>query len=145
MNKESLKILSDLNKAIKMGEDSYAVVIQKADDEKFKKLLKKQSKKYEEFLEDVHEKYEELDKEPKDTPPLQKVMGWTGIQMNTLMDSSNSHISEMLIEGSIMGYIECHKLLNSNPDMEENLSQKITSFCDLQVSIIKELTPYLRK
>ena len=47
MDKDNLKILNDLNKAIKMGEDSYAVVIEKSDDEKFKKVLKKQSKAYE--------------------------------------------------------------------------------------------------
>lgn len=145
MDKDNLKILNDLNKAIKMGEDSYAVVIEKSDDEKFKKVLKKQSKAYEKFLENVHKEYKSIKEEPKDTPIAQKIMGWTGIQMNTLMDSSNSHISEMLIQGAIMGYIECQKLLNSNPKIDEKIKEKVVSFSDLQCTVIKELTPYLRK
>lgn len=145
MDKDNLKILNDLNKAIKMGEDSYAVVIEKSNDEKFKKLLKKQSKSYEQFLKSVYKEYKNIKEEPKDTPITQKIMGWTGIQMNTLIDSSNSHISEMLIQGAIMGYIECQKLLNSNPQMDVKLNQKIIEFSDLQCTVIKELTPYLRK
>lgn len=145
MDKETLQILDDFYKGIKMGEDSYAMVIEKTDDEKFKELLQKQSQKYEEFLNDLHSKYEEINSKPADTPITQKIMGWTGIQMNTLKDSSNSHISEMLIQGAVMGYIECHKLINSNPNMDEELKSKILEFSNLQYEITKELTPYLKK
>ena len=145
MDKETLKILDDFNKAIKMGEDSYAVVIEKTEDTKFKKLLEKQSKNYEKFLKHINKEYKKLDKTPADTKMMQKVMGWTGIKMNMLKDSSASHISEMLIQGAIMGYIECHKLLNSNLDISEDLKNEITKFSALQLDVIKELTPYLKK
>ncbi len=145
MDKETLKILDDFNKAIKMGEDSYAVVIEKTDDKDFKKLLQKQSNQYEKFLNYIHKEYKENDEKPADTPITQKIMGWAGIQMNTMKDSSNSHISEMLIQGAIMGYIECNKLINSNLNMNEDLKEKIIKFSDLQRKVIKELTPYLKK
>ncbi len=145
MDKEKIEILDEFNKAIKMGEDSYALVVEKAEDKDFKKLLKKQSGRYEDFLNFVHKQYEKIDKKPADTPLTQKVMGWAGIQMNTLKDSSNSHISEMLIEGAIMGYIGCHKLLNDKPDMQADLKKEITDFSNLQLTIIEELTPFLRR
>ena len=145
MNKETLKILNQFNKAIKMGEDSYAIVIEKTDDKNFKKILQAQSKEYENFLNYIHIEYENIDKEPADTPITQKVMGWTSIQINTLKDSSNSHISEMLIQGAIMGYIECHKLINSNLDMDDDLKDQILKFSNLQEKVIRELTPFLRK
>lgn len=145
MDKETLKILDEFNKAIKMGEDSYAIVIEKTEDEEFKKLLQEQSQRYENFLNYIHKEYENMNREPADTPIGQKIMGWTGIQMNTLKDSSSSHISEMLIEGAIMGYTKCHKLINSNPNMKEDLKKQISNFSILQTDIIKELTPFVRE
>ena len=145
MNDTDLKILNDFNKAIKMGEDSYAMLIEKTDDSDFKELLQKQSKKYEDFLMENKKLYNNIDKEPKDTPVMQKMMGWTGVQMNIMKDSSNSHIAEMLIQGAIMGYIECNKLLNSNPNMQKELNDRIISFSNLQLEIIKENTKFLKK
>lgn len=145
MDKETIKILDEFNKAIKMGEDSYAIVIEKTEDTEFKQILQKQSEKYEEFLNYINKEYENIDRKPADTPIGQKIMGWTGIQMNTLKDNSSSHISEMLIEGSIMGYVKCHKLINSNPDMNQDLRRQIESFCNLQTDIIKELTPFVKE
>ena len=145
MDKETIEILDEFNKAIKMGEDSYGMVIEKANNDEFKKLLKDQSSRYEDFLNFVHKQYEKIDKKPADTPITQKVMGWAGIQMNTLKDSSDSHISEMLIEGAIMGYIGCHKLLNDKPDMEDDLKRRIADFSNLQLTIIEELTSFLRR
>ena len=145
MDSETLKILNDFNKAIKMGEDSYAIVIEKTDDEDFKGILQNQSARYEDFMHYINKEYERINEKPADTPIMQKVMGWTSIQMDTLRDSSNSHISEMLIQGAIMGYIECHKLINNNKEMNEDLKNKIMDFSNLQYDVIKELTPFLRK
>ncbi|MDD3303986.1 MAG: hypothetical protein PHP54_03620 [Clostridia bacterium] len=145
MENNTMSVLDYFNKAIKMGEDSYALVIEKATDEEFKNLLQSQSKLYEEFLQDVNESYKTIDKKPEDTPLMQKVMGWTSIQMSTLADSSNSHISEMLIQGAIMGIIECSKLLNSYQDIDRDLYHKIEDFSKLQYKVIEELKPFLKK
>ncbi len=144
MNKENLKILDDFYKAIKMGEDSYAIVIEKTDDKKFKNILQNQSNEYEKFLNAINNYYNKEDEKPADTPVTQKVMGWASIQINTLKDNSNSHISQMLIQGAIMGYIECHKLVNSNLYVDEDLKEQILDFANLQINVIKELTPFLR-
>lgn len=137
-------ILDEFNKAVKMGEDSYAMVIEKATDGEFKSLLQKQSQRYEDFLEKVHHEYERLGQKPADTPITEKIMGWTGIQMNTLTDSSNSHLAEMLIQGANMGVIECTKLLNSDPEMEMGLHHLIDQFITLQNDVTKELKPFMK-
>ena len=145
IEKAELKVLDDYYKAIKMGEDSYSMLIEKTTDSEFKELLQKQSNKYEEFLNTLHTEYNKIDEEPTDTPVMQKVMGWTGINLNTLADSSNSHISEILIQGAIMGVIEVNKLLNSNPNLNKDLAHSLSSFGEFQYKIIEELKQYLRK
>ena len=39
-------------------------------------------------------------------------MLWGSIQMNTLLDSSEQHIAEMMINGTTMGIIDITKKLN---------------------------------
>lgn len=39
-------------------------------------------------------------------------MLWGSIQMNTLLDSSEQHIAEMMINGTTMGIIDMTKKLN---------------------------------
>ena len=39
MDKNNLEVLKEFNKAIKMGEDSYSLVIEKVKDESFKKVI----------------------------------------------------------------------------------------------------------
>lgn len=145
MDKNNLEVLKEFNKAIKMGEDSYSLVIEKVKDESFKNLLYKQSNRYEQFLNNIKSDFDELNEKPTDTPLQQKIMGWTSINLNTLKDSSNSHISEILIQGAQMGIIECNKLINTYPDINYSLKSSIKNFLDLQEDVIYELTPYLKK
>ncbi len=50
------------------------------------------------------------------TPSKEKMMDqtmlWGSIQMNTLLDSSEQHIAEMMINGTTMGIIDMTKKLN---------------------------------
>ncbi|MEG0872908.1 MAG: hypothetical protein RSE00_03215 [Clostridia bacterium] len=140
---DNIQILDEFNKVIKMGEDSYAMVIEKATDLEFKNLLEEQSNAYEAFLTHLNTIYKELGITPADTKISQKFMGWTGIQMNTLTDTSNSHLSEMLIQGTTMGIISCTKILNTNPNIKSSLKSMIHSFIDLQTRIANQLQPFL--
>lgn len=42
----------------------------------------------------------------------EQTMLWGSIQMNTLLDSSEQHIAEMMINGTTMGIIDMTKKLN---------------------------------
>ncbi|MFR1215001.1 MAG: hypothetical protein ACLSCV_10115 [Acutalibacteraceae bacterium] len=43
---------------------------------------------------------------------MDQTMLWGSIQMNTLLDSSEQHIAEMMINGTTMGIIDMTKKLN---------------------------------
>ena len=43
---------------------------------------------------------------------MEQTMLWGSIQMNTLLDSSEQHIAEMMINGTTMGIIDMTKKLN---------------------------------
>jgi len=70
-------------------------------------------------------------------------MTWMGVQMNTMNDRSTSKISEMLIQGTVMGIIEGRKILNHNPNVETNIKNTLNEFVQMQENSVTKLKEYL--
>ena len=132
-------ILNEINKGIKMGMDSISTVAEKVQDDRFKKDLKYQYDKYNEILNKVNDELDNYDDFPKELNPMQKAMGWMSVQFNTLDDKSNSKISEMMIQGTNMGIIEGVKLLNHNPDTDQNVKDILNESMKFQENTVEQL------
>ena len=136
-------ILNELNKGIKMGMDSISNVSEKVQDDRFKQDLKYQYDEYNNLLNQVNQELTNYDDFPKELNPMQKAMGWMGVEMNTLTDKSNSKIAELMIQGTNMGIIEGVKLLNHNPDTEQHIKDILNKFIDFQQNNVEQLKKYL--
>lgn len=71
------------------------------------------------------------------------MMTWTGVQMNTMMDKSNSHIAELMAQGNLMGIIEAQKLLNHSPEMEQDTKNILNDFITMQNNNIEKMKQFL--
>ena len=136
-------ILNELNKGIKMGMDSIYNVSEKVQDDRFKQDLKYQYDEYNKILNEVNDELTKFDDFPKEINPMQKAMSWMGVEMNTMMDKSNSKIAELMIQGTNMGIIEGVKLLNQNPDADEEVKNVLNKFIKFQENTIEQLKKYL--
>ena len=136
-------ILNELNKGIKMGMDSIYNVSEKVQDDRFKQDLKYQYDEYNKILNEVNDELTNYDDFPKEINPMQKAMGWMGVEMNTMMDKSNSKIAELMIQGTNMGIIEGVKLLNQNPDADEEVKNVLNKFIKFQENTVEQLKKYL--
>ena len=136
-------ILNQVNQGIKMGMDSISNVSKKVQDSRLKDELLFQYDKYNEILNEVNDELTNYDDFPKDLNPMQKAMGWMGVEMNTLTDKSNSKIAELMIQGTNMGIIEGVKLLNHNPDTEQHIKDILNKFIDFQQNNVEQLKKYL--
>ena len=136
-------ILNQVNQGIKMGMDSISNVSEKVQDSKLKDELLFQYDKYNEILNEVNDELTNYDDFPKELNPMQKAMGWMGVEMNTLTDKSNSKIAELMIQGTNMGIIEGVKLLNHNPDTEKPIKDILNKFIDFQQNNVEQLKKYL--
>ena len=136
-------ILNELNKGIKMGMDSISNVSAKVQDDRFKQDLKYQYDEYNKILNEVNDELTNYDDFPKEVNPVQKAMGWMGVEMNTMMDKSNSKIAELMIQGTNMGIIEGVKLLNQNPDADEEVKNVLNEFIQFQENTVEQLKKYL--
>ena len=136
-------ILNQVNQGIKMGMYSISNVSEKVQDSKLKDELLFQYDKYNEILNEVNDELTNYDDFSKDLNPMQKAMGWMGVEMNTLTDKSNSKIAELMIQGTNMGIIEGVKLLNHNPDTEQHIKDILNKFIDFQQNNVEQLKKYL--
>lgn len=140
---DDLTILNEIHKGVTMGMASLEEISAKCSDKKLKDDLSFQYNTYLDTLDQVNQKFEEAGRIPDDTPMGQKVMGWTGIQLNTMNDKSNTNISEVLIQGYDMGIIKGVKLLNQNPQASKEVKDILNGFITLQENNINRLKKFL--
>ncbi len=141
---ENINALDEIHKGCCMGMDATNFVIDKIEDESFKKLVENLHVYYQnlaEEIEDVYQKYNSED-EPHDTNMMNKTMTWYGIEMKTLTDKSNSKISEMLLQGVNMGIIEGRKILN-NKKFDKEVAKIVKNYVEMQESAVEDLKNYL--
>ena len=112
MKEENINALDEIHKGSCMGMDALHFILEKVEDKKLKDILEKQYDDYRDIkkiIESVYPKYD--NDEPHKTSAMNKMMTWYGIEMKTFMDSSNSKIAELLLQGVNMGIIEGKKIL----------------------------------
>ena len=140
---QEIEILKEISKDSKMGMDSINMVGEKVQDEKFQKLLNEQHNEYQNIFDRTQEILKQHGETIEDVPAMQKMMGWMGIQMNTMNDKSNSQLSELLIQGNDMGIIKGHKLLNGSNFTTPEIENLLSDFVRLQEKNIDDLKKFL--
>lgn len=140
---DDLSILNEVHKGATMGMASLEQIVTKVSDQNFKDDLSFQYNRYRDTIDKVNSEFERAGKIPDDNPPMLKLMGWSGIEFNTLTDKSNSQISEILIQGNDMGIIKGVRLLNQNPQASQNTKNILNGFVRLQENNIERLKKFL--
>lgn len=139
----NIQTLTQLHKAAKMGMDSISFVSEKVCDKEFQNNLSFQYTQYGQILDQANKLFENYGEIPDENTAKDKIMGWTGIQMNTLSDKSTSHLADMLIQGSSMGIIEGTKLLNHSTNLDEDVSNLLSTFVSMQQNNVEQLKKFL--
>lgn len=140
---EEFEILKEINQNAKMGMDSLRTILKKSQDTKFKDLLNTQHNEYQNIYDRTQELLVKNNLQMEDTPTMQKAMSWMGIQLNTVNDTSNSKLSELLIQGNDMGIIKGTKLLNNHSFLDSEIKNILSDFVRLQEKNIDDLKKYL--
>lgn len=141
---ENINILNELNKGACMGMDSINIIKDKIKDKEFKNAVGNIYKKYEEVSRKINKLYYKYDRvdDPKTTNPISKAMLWSGIEINTLADTSDSKLAEILLNGINMGIIEGRKIFN-NKFSDIEVEDLIKEFIRMQEGSVEELKQYL--
>ena len=142
--KENINALDEISKGACMGVDAISDILDKVEDNKFKKLLKNQKEFYDDIKKEVDKIYSKYNSEDivHETNIMTKAMTWSMVNMKTLTDHSNSKIAELLLQGTNMGIVEGRKILN-NKKIDDEVSQIINNYVNKQEEFVESLKDYL--
>lgn len=120
------EMLESLYKNVKMGSDSIIKLMDKVSGNEFKSALTKQIDGYEKIAERVRKHLNGMGVTAKEENPMVKLWSSVGMAMNTMMDSTDSHIAQLVAEGSTMGITDGIKLLREYENT--NVSEEALGF-----------------
>ena len=125
----TVELYNEIYKNVKMGADSIINLLPKVcaeDSVGIKTELTVQLSKYEDFAHRASIELLELG---------ETTVGATmGIKMNTMIDSTPSHIAQMIIEGSVMGITDLIRKINLYKDDTDN---EVSKAIDLAREVVK--------
>ncbi len=139
---KSETLLREISKNVRMGGDSIVDIIDRAEDPSFRGEMTLELEKYRGFERKSAKMLGERGLKPSEIAPLAKMSAKVGMAFNTLLDTTTSHLAEMMINGATMGIIDLEKRLNEggySPE-SENLAREVLSF---EKSTVERLGQYL--
>lgn len=140
-------LIEEIYKNAKMGGDSIVDLLDRADvgqpnAAELKSEMTYELGRYRGFEKRAEEKLGERGLKPKELPLGAKMGAKVGMFFNTMLDTSPSHLAEMMINGASMGIVELEKKLNDggySPEAE-SFAREVA---DYEKSTIERLGKFL--
>ena len=97
------ELLDSMYKNVKMGSDSIINLMPKVGDESLRTEMTNELKHLEDYSSKIGDMLRAEGRQPKEENVVTKLSSKIGMNMSTMMDSTRSHIAEMMMEGYTMG------------------------------------------
>lgn len=97
------ELLDSMYKNVKMGADSIINLMPKVGDESLRTEMTNELTHLEDYSSKIGDMLRAEGRQPKEENVVTKLSSKIGMNMSTMMDSTRSHIAEMMMEGYTMG------------------------------------------
>jgi len=138
-----LDLLEKTYQNASIGITAIEAVIGKASSKELSEDLHMQLKDYQELLDKSKEQLLKNGAKVKDKSLYDKTMMKSNVKMNTMINSSDSHIADMVIKGSTMGITQMTKLLNASKNADGESTQIASDFIKKEQKNIDVMKNYL--
>lgn len=118
-NTPEIKILDRIYKNSRMGSQSLIDLMSKIKDEDFRSDITVQITGYESYASKAGQMLKDAGVKPEDENFLTKAGAKFGMVMNTMTDSTTSHLAEMVVQGSTMGITDLTHVINEYENSDE--------------------------
>jgi hypothetical protein len=137
-------LLTELYRASFMGRDAMRQILPRITDSGLRREAQQQEIGYLTFL-NRSQKLLKQENKPLHRPESwgKRAALWGSVQLNTLKDSSNGHLAEMMVNGINMGIVKMTKKLNDFPESGEETKHLTKNFLRQQEQQIENLKKYL--
>ncbi len=132
-------------KNMKMGSESVIGLLPKVEDEDMRSRMTEQLDGYEKFATRASELLRAEGEQPQEENMMAKMGAKMGMSFKTMVDSTSSHIAEMMMQGSLMGV--CETTRNVRRFEGEGCDDKVIKLCydiiEFEKSNMKKAEQYL--
>ena len=145
LSPDARKLAEEMYKNLTMGCDSYLHMLPRVEDNRIKTDMTAAMCYYEKLIGKIKQYLLDHGAKPEERGMMARMAAHAGIVMNTAMDNTNSHITEMLIEGATMSITTAEKLANHAEGKEgcEELVEYCRDWAKFEQNHIDALKKYL--
>ena len=141
----TVELLCEMYRNVTMGSENLATVVPKISGKFMLSNVTSQLEKYADLTNRTEELLEKRAVKAEKPSAMKKLMSRGGIALNTVFDSSDEHIAEMIIKGTDMGADQLENKLNefkkNGSDSEaEKLCREIIDYERSEAQKMKEYT-----
>ena len=139
------KLLQTLVENGRMGEDACDQLLTRTEDMELRKELMLEKQHYAAAARDAETRLYDMGIKPEPKGPMARMGLWMGMQINTAVDQTSSHIADIVIQGLTMGVIELTKARNSYTDADAEAHGIASDLITKQQESIDRLKPFLNE
>lgn len=142
---KTAELIQAVYRNVKMAGDSILNLMPRVKDEKLKSDMTVQLSAFEAFASRAAKLLADEGVKPETEGTLTKLSAKWGTLMNTMRDSTTSHLAEMMIEGATMGANEMLRELREaeSSNVSESALRLTRDVCAFEERIAKEMKSYL--
>ena len=143
MKKDDVELLREIQKNTEMGLHALEIMENKVYDDKLSLQLIRESFKYGELHDRAKAQLLAAKQMPEPENKIARMMLSASINGSTLLNTTTSHVAELMIRGSNMGLSSLWKAMNHNDQAGEQSMELARELMYFEENNIKELRKYL--
>lgn len=143
MKKEEINIYREIQKNAEMAITAIDTISDKVYDDSLSRQIARESLKYSDIRSKAIDKLLQGKADTYKAKPLTDFMLKSAIHMNTMLNTSTSHIAELMIQGSNRGIVDMCKTLNKYPELKGQATEMAKELMDFEEKNIERLKKYL--
>lgn len=140
---QTQKLLQSIVENSRMGEYACDQLLNRTEDIELRRELMLEKQQYAAAARDAETHLWNQGIKPEPKGPMARMGMWIGMQMNTAMDQSASHIADIVIQGATMGIVEITKMRNTYPEADEEAQGIASELITKQQETIERLKKFL--
>ncbi|MBR2020166.1 MAG: hypothetical protein IKA05_07185 [Clostridia bacterium] len=145
--KQTATLLKAVYKNVRMASDSILNLMPKVRDERLKNDMTVQLSAFDAFASRAAKLLGEEGVKPEEEGMMTRMSAKMGAMMNTMRDSTSTHLAEMLVEGATMGVNDMLKQMREaeNSSVGESALRLARDVCAYEEKIVRDMREaYLR-
>ena len=143
MRSQDVKVYKEIQKNTDMAMKAIDTISDKVYDDQLALQISRQALKYSEIHNEASRQLVAAKTEGYHGNYMSDFMLKAGINYNTMLNTSTSHIAELMIKGSNMGVLQMEKILNHNEDAGEKSVGLARQLIDFEAKNVERLIKYL--